>query len=428
VSRKCQFGRTLWHPSLPWALILAFGCTLLLALFPAAGQAAPEGDATIRIAAFTVQEGTAGGGQAICPPGSRVVGGGVTRAAGPPLSDIRASGPLDETGLPSDLTNGDVGQSWDASVYNFGSGPITFVATAICSPGSDATLEIEPFTVDPATVGPTGAGRAVCPPGSRVIGGGVTGVAATVSEVRAIGPLDETGLTSNLADGDVGQSWYSQVSSTTANTFVSTAICSPGSDATIRTDPFTLQQDQTGDGQAFCPTGTRVVGGGVTATGDTTSIIQASGPLDETGRVDNLADGQVGRSWYASVRNLGVGQNSYVATAICSPPSNRFNFGKLKRNKKKGTATLTVDVPGPGKLVLSGKGLVKQRPADAFHASVLAKAVSAAGKVKLKVRSKGKKRRKLNRTGKVKVKAKVTYTPTGGTPNTRSKTIRLVKK
>jgi hypothetical protein len=110
-------------------------------------------------------------------------------------------------------------------------------------------------------------------------------------------------------------------------------------------------------------------------------------------------------------------------------PPNAFSFGKVKKNKGKGIAILTVDVPGPGTLVLTGKGLVKQRPGGASRVvSVAARIVSAAGKVKFKVRSKGKKKRKLNRTGKVKVKAKVTYTPTGGEPNTEAKQIKLVKR
>ena len=86
-------------------------------------------------------------------------------------------------------------------------------------------------------------------------------------------------------------------------------------------------------------------------------------------------------------------------------------------------------VPGPGTLVLSGKGLVKQRPASSSRpARALARAVGTAGKVKLKIRSKGKAKRKLSRAGRVKVKAKVTYTPTGGVPKTKTRRIKLVKQ
>ena len=38
------------------------------------------------------------------------------------------------------------------------------------------------------------------------------------------------------------------------------------------------------------------------------------------------------------------------------PPSNNFQFGKLKLNRKKGTATLAVTVPGPGSVVAQRKG------------------------------------------------------------------------
>jgi hypothetical protein len=59
-------------------------------------------------------------------------------------------------------------------------------------------------------------------------------------------------------------------------------------------------------------------------------------------------------------------------------PSNAFSFGKVKKNRKKGTATLTVIVPGPGTLTLAGKGLKPQRPARA--AALASKAVIAAGR------------------------------------------------
>jgi len=42
-----------------------------------------------------------------------------------------------------------------------------------------------------------------------------------------------------------------------------------------------------------------------------------------------------------------------------TPPSNAFSFGKLTLNLKHGSATLRVNVPGPGKLVLSGSSLIK---------------------------------------------------------------------
>jgi hypothetical protein len=105
-------------------------------------------------------------------------------------------------------------------------------------------------------------------------------------------------------------------------------------------------------------------------------------------------------------------------------PSNTFSLGAITRNKKRGTATLTVNVPNPGELVLAGKGL---KGASASGA-VVAKTVTAPGKAKLKIRARGKQRRKLIKTGAVKLKARITYTPTGGDPSTESRKLKLAKR
>ena len=105
------------------------------------------------------------------------------------------------------------------------------------------------------------------------------------------------------------------------------------------------------------------------------------------------------------------------------PPSNEFSFGKLKRNKKKGTAKLVVTVPGPGQIELEGKTVKPQRGTDPR-----AKPVAAAGDVTLQIKPKGKARKKLKKKGKAKVKVTVTFTPTGGTPNAQDKSLKLKKK
>lgn len=60
------------------------------------------------------------------------------------------------------------------------------------------------------------------------------------------------------------------------------------------------------------------------------------------------------------------------------PPSSSFAFGKLRRNKRRGTATLTVEVPGPGTLALSGRGLVQESASAASVRRAADKVVSAA--------------------------------------------------
>jgi hypothetical protein len=90
-------------------------------------------------------------------------------------------------------------------------------------------------------------------------------------------------------------------------------------------------------------------------------------------------------------------------------PSNHFLLGKLKLNKKKGTATIPVSVPAAGSLVLSGKG-VKQ-------ASAVAK---APGKLSLPIKAVAKAKKKLGETGKVKLALNITFKPVGGSAATQA--------
>jgi hypothetical protein len=113
------------------------------------------------------------------------------------------------------------------------------------------------------------------------------------------------------------------------------------------------------------------------------------------------------------------GQRLNVSAVI--EPTNTFTLGSTTRNKKKGTATLTVNLPNPGELTAFGKGV------SAAGAAVISKAVTA-GTASLRIKAKGKKKRKLNDTGKVKLNAAITFTPTGGDPNTQSRKVKLKKK
>ncbi|MDX6583249.1 MAG: hypothetical protein QOI10_2433 [Solirubrobacterales bacterium] len=144
-------------------------------------------------------------------------------------------------------------------------------------------------------------------------------------------------------------------------------------------------------------------------------------------------------AWHTAIGNFkvpscadadkdGVADNSDACPTVADLttadgcPSNGFTIGKKKVNKKKGTATVTVSVPGAGELKLSGKDLKSQRPASA------AKPVGAAGNFKLKVIPKGKTKKKLKQKGKAKVTAKITFTPTGGLAATQSAKVKLKRK
>ncbi len=105
-----------------------------------------------------------------------------------------------------------------------------------------------------------------------------------------------------------------------------------------------------------------------------------------------------------------------------------LKFGKVKRNKRRGTAKLPVTVPGSGTLSLAGKGIVKKRNGRIERVSFrLSREIPKAGTYRLKIKSKGRKKEKLFDTGKVRVKAVVTFAPTSGDPVSASKRIKLKK-
>jgi hypothetical protein len=102
-------------------------------------------------------------------------------------------------------------------------------------------------------------------------------------------------------------------------------------------------------------------------------------------------------------------------------PSNTVTIGATTRNKKKGTATVAVEVPNPGDLSASGKG------AKIAGGALTSKAVPR-GIAQLLVKAKGKKKAKLFSTGKVKLTLNVTFTPTDGTAKTVTTKVKLKKK
>ena len=96
-------------------------------------------------------------------------------------------------------------------------------------------------------------------------------------------------------------------------------------------------------------------------------------------------------------------------------------MGKTQLDRKKGTATLSFEVPNAGELTGSGKGA---KVASGARSSKAVQARTAT----LLVKAKGEKKRKLNETGKVKLSVAVTYALTGGDPSTQSVTVKLKKK
>jgi hypothetical protein len=105
---------------------------------------------------------------------------------------------------------------------------------------------------------------------------------------------------------------------------------------------------------------------------------------------------------------------------IVSPPlaaCSALTIGKLSQNRKKGTGTLIVGVPGSGLLAASGKGL------KATNASP-----AAAGDVTLDLRASRKARKRLVRTGKARLRIELSWTPTGGSASTQIDKVKLVRR
>lgn len=313
-----------------WAalLVAAVSAAIVVAImgmaFDAGTAAAATGTrATIEATEFTVQPGSNGISEAsaVCPGEKRALGGGVVQS-GPTDWNlwVRASAPLDSTGLPSQTRDGDIAKRWYASVLNISNVARTLKVFAICSGSSDATIEANPFSVASTQ---SGEGYAVCPGQKRALGGGVVQQSGTPDNlnVKASGPLDRTGFTSETNDGDKAKQWYAAMynGSNEQRTFKVLAICSGTSNATIEATEFTVGPNAIGAEHAFCPATTRALGGGVVQSGSFESLwTHASGPLDSTGFTSETRDGDVARQWYAAEKhNAGDVSRTLRVFAIC---------------------------------------------------------------------------------------------------------------
>ena len=112
-----------------------------------------------------------------------------------------------------------------------------------------------------------------------------------------------------------------------------------------------------------------------------------------------------------------LSENASLNVQATFVPDNAFTGKpKVKRNKKNGTATVTINLPNPGTLSASGGG-----------AKISKAKTVLAGASKLKVKAKGLKKRQLSQNGKVGLSLSVIYTPTGGDPHQQKIKLKLLK-
>ena len=189
-----------------------------------------------------------------------------------------------------------------------------------------------------------------------------------------------------------------------------------------------LNADSTDTGYSFTNTGPNLIGvdpqlGGLANNGGPTQTeaSSATSPVIDKGASLGLTTDQRGVLRpidFPSLPNAAGGNGADIG-AFELQPSNAFKLGKLKRNKKKGTAKQLVILPLPdaGTVTIKGKGM-KTKTVQ----------VHDNGRLKLKVIPKGKKRKQENRTGKVKLKAKITYNATGNAAKTIKRKLKLLKR
>ena len=103
--------------------------------------------------------------------------------------------------------------------------------------------------------------------------------------------------------------------------------------------------------------------------------------------------------------------------AACPPKKLKTN--RLKRNRKRGTASLKVQTGGKGKVIVKGSKKVKKSSGK----------VGANGRGRLKVKARGKAAKVLMKKGKVKVTIRLAYRPGGDCPDrTVSRKVKLVRR
>ena len=325
------------------------------------------------------------------------------------------------------------GGSADYSTYGGGinSGAPTVIRNSTISGnkiGSDGPgvymTNNAPLTIENSTI----ANNIATGSGSDVEGGGVWITGGTLD-------IKSSTITGNTVGGIKGQGGgvYTSLDPSDVhiqNTIIANNHGTQGNDLYLLGGGqigFSLIKDPSDSGTPpFSATGPNITGvdpqlGGLANNGGPTQTEapSASSPLIDKGNAFGLTSDQRGVLRpidFPAIPNAADGSD---IGAVELQPSNTFQLGKLKRNKKKGTAKQVVILPLPdaGSVTIKGKGLKTKT-----------RQVTGAAKVKLPVIAKGKKRRQEVRTGKVKIKAKVTYNAVGNAANTLKRKLKLLKR
>jgi hypothetical protein len=296
-------------------------------------------------------------------------------------------------------------------------------------PGTQTSLTGLTITANEARAlgDPKGAER-VRGGGIRFEGGAGSGLAVTATTLGANSVVGSESEGGNLF-------WTGPSSPTFRDTIISGGVGPPGSqncEAEAVSLGFNLEgRDQCGFGAAGDIVDTDPQLGPLQDNGGPTATmaLATTSPAVDRGAAFGLATDQRGlpRPFdFSSAPNSSAAgaDGSDIGAFELQPPATTARIhdlilGKLQRNQKKGTATLTVSlpVPDPGALTLSGKGLRSQTAP-----------VSATGIVKLAVVGNGVVKKALRLRHRRRVRISVTYAPATGAAVTRSRTAKLIRK
>jgi ABC-type phosphate transport system substrate-binding protein len=108
-----------------------------------------------------------------------------------------------------------------------------------------------------------------------------------------------------------------------------------------------------------------------------------------------------------------------------SKPSNAFSLLRKSISSKTGGATISVKLPGAGKLDLLGTAKVGKKSLKVSHVVLSA---NKAGTFELSVKPSGAAKKALREHGSLRVSLKLTFTPTGGDAKTSTSTVTLKLK
>jgi len=196
-------------------------------------------DATLQVSEYLSSPAGFHSRSVPCPSGSRAIGGGMGVAATPDKDDYGSlSAPVDSSGTVAGTNDGDVPTAWLSGVYANTTSTYGYRWMAICSPTSDATVQVAQFDA-PNSSDASGSAVAGCPSGQRALGGGIAFDDGTLTETsnpssgnyRTMysGPLDSgAGSASSTQTGDVGRAWYGEerfVGSGTSAAVRTLAVC-----------------------------------------------------------------------------------------------------------------------------------------------------------------------------------------------------------